>query len=98
MKIQKEMVVEVEGARFYFEKPGRKDIFLAPAGTNDQIEAMLGKLRRVEGLVDEDGQPITDLTSVDLPIDAVLQIFRGWNEEIRKMFGLPEAGAKNGSA
>lgn len=98
MKIQTEMVVEVDGARFYFEKPGRKDIFLAPTGTNEQIEAMFSKLRKVEGLEDHHGNPITDVASVDLPIDAVIQIFKGWNDEIRRMFGITEANAKNASA
>ena len=105
MKIENDLVVEIEDARFIFESPSYKDALALGTKSNDgpggqtghYLRAMVCKLRRVENLLNADDQPIEAerVRELDIDLATLLKIFGKWSEAISAKFGVePEADEK----
>lgn len=99
MIVKKAFKVEVDGATFHFSKPTKRD-FEKLKEENSKFDLIWDRLIKIEGLKDEDGQSIeysADMV-IDLPIDIVTEIVKGWREQFKAMTGLEIGGgdpAKN---
>jgi hypothetical protein len=81
MKISNILEIKIEDATFTFRKPTLK-FLLELQGLNsfDYIAKVLNSLIKIEGLHDENDQPISQSNGVDLPLELVTNIVSKWNE------------------
>lgn len=94
MKINKKVelpdlvVVEVEDAKFTFERPSNLDFFkfqlTTRAGVTDYV---FSKLKKIEGVVfEEDNKPAGIEYFKDLPADVLEKIIDGYSEKATEFF------------
>jgi hypothetical protein len=101
------LTVEIEDAKFHFEEipyhayltfaeQARK----APEDSRDEVQLVMERLLKVEGLEGYDGQPIDadGVKQFRIPFSLALRIKRGYWSEVNKVMGIgQEAEAKNGA-
>lgn len=87
-KIPSEIVVEVEDARFIFQKPTALDVFeLETSNPRKNVEYLLGRLKRIEGIEFEDGSKLEASHAVDLPFSVLMQVVKKYATELGEIVG-----------
>lgn len=85
MQITRTLIVEIDGAKFYFEKPDLRTFLDMQKQDNNlaRLETILKSCKKVEGLTDESGNKILvdELNELRLPMDYVTKIVTGYNKE-----------------
>lgn len=84
MKITRSLIVELDGAKFHFDKPDLRTFLEMQKQDNNlaRLETILKSCFKVEGLTDDSGKEIlvNELNELKLPMDAVTKIVTAYND------------------
>lgn len=84
MRITRNLIVELDGAKFHFEKPDLRTFLDMQKQENnlERLETILKSCFKVEGLTDDSGKEIlvNELNELTLPVDEVTKIVAEYNK------------------
>ena len=95
MIIDRNLVIEIDNAKFHFTKPNLRFLLEIEKlkNSSEYIGRVFSTLHKVEGLTDPDGKEfqVEETLYLDLPFEIVQDIIQEWN---KAAFGTKEAEEK----
>lgn len=89
MKIVRSFSFEIDGAKFTFEKPTVKDLLGFSKDGLTNIGLMFARLKKVEGIQDENGTEIglDNFRELEIDQDLAIKIVNAWNKAVAELMG-----------
>ena len=95
-RIPEEIMVQVDDARFVFDKPCALDFLeLDDPSVKVRIKTMAKRLKRIEGATFEDGANVPNEAFIDFPLSVIVKVVNLYAEELAKIYEVESAQKKS---